>query len=216
MEEVYENGLDLFSQDGVMLTSASANYIQYISNTGTLTIVEYPNSNQTRFIEWKPNDITIDSDMQDQEWAVVNTVERRTRTLSGSSPPDGLLRRILRVNLKEIKSLRITRNSQKLSFNDANQKPICSFLFQHGNADYLVAVLRGGLLKTVKYGHLFLVVDHPDSTMLNRSFAELNLFPEQNSDFVWRFLKNLHHRPYETTMEAFSKLTDIGIYIIKL
>lgn len=28
-----------------------------------------------KYIEWRPNDlITIDSDTQDQEWAVVNTI----------------------------------------------------------------------------------------------------------------------------------------------
>lgn len=212
MDEIYENGLELFCQDGVLLKSASANFFQYLNTSGTLSIVEYPNSNQTRFVEWKPNDITIDSDVQDQEWAVVNTVERRTRTLSGSSPPDGLLRRIVRVNMREIKSFRVTRNSQKLCFNDGSRRPICTFIFQHGNADCLVGALRGGLLRSIptRDRNLYVVIDHPDSNMLNRSFAELNLFPEQNSDYVWRFLKNLHHRPYETTMEAFSKLTDIG------
>lgn len=212
MEEFYENGMELFSQDGVLLTGASANYIQYLNTTGTLSIVEYPNSNSTRFIEWKPNDITIDSDIQDQEWAVVNTVERRTRTLSGSSPPDSLSRaKLFRVNMKDIKSFRITRNNQKLSFNDANKKSLCSFCFQHGNADTLVLSLRGGLLQAVpsRDRHLYIVVDHPENN-LHRSFAELNLFPEQSTDFVWSFFKNLQHRPYETTMEAFSKLTDIG------
>lgn len=55
---------------------------------------------------------------------------------------------------------------------------------------------------------LFIVLDQPESQVLDRSFAELELFPENTSDFVWRFVKNLHHRPYETTLETFSKLTD--------
>lgn len=209
----YQNGMELFVQDGVLLKSASANDMQYLNTSGTLSIVEYPNSNQTRCIEWKQNDITIDSDMQEQEWAMVKTVERRPRTLSGSSPPDGSLpRRIIRINMKDVKSFRVTKNSQKLSFNDGNRKAICTFIFQHGNADRLLAELRGNLLRAVpsRDRHLYIVVDHPESNILNRSFAELNLFPEQSSDYVWRFLKNFHNRPYETTMEAFSKLTDIG------
>lgn len=41
---------------------------------------------------------------------------------------------------------------------------------------------------------------------LTRSFAELDLFREQGS-FVTRFMKDLHDRPFETTLTAFSKLT---------
>lgn len=214
MDETYENGMELFCQDGVLLKTASASFIQYVNTSGTLSIVEYLNSNQTRFIEWKPNDITIDSEVQDQEWAVVNTVERRTRTLSGSSPPDGLTKRIVRINMKEIKSFRVTRFNQKLSFNDASRKAICTFVFQHGNADCLVAALKGGLLPVApsREKNVYIVVEHADFTRLNKSFAELNLFPEQSSDYVWRFFRNLHNRPYETTMEAFSKLTDISEY----
>lgn len=215
MEENLECGMELFCQDGVLLKSASANYIQYVNTSGTLSILEYPNSNQTRCIEWKPNDITVDSDVQDQEWAVVNTVERRYRTLSGSSPPDGtVIKRIIRINMKDIKSFRVTRFNQKLSFNDASRKPICTFVFQHGNADSLVAALKGGLLPVVpsREKNLYIVVEHPDFNRLNKSFAELNLFPEQSTDYVWKFFKNLHNRPYETTMEAFAKLTDISKY----
>ena len=41
---------------------------------------------------------------------------------------------------------------------------------------------------------------------LTRSFAELDLFREQGS-IVTRFMKELHDRPFETTLTAFSKLT---------
>lgn len=212
MEEDLQNGMELFCQDGVLLVGASATYIQYINTPGTLSIVEYPNTNCTRYIEWKPNDITIESeDFQDQEWAMVNTVERRNRSLSGSSPPDSMSRtRMYRLNMKEVKSFRVNRSNQKISFNDHNNKSLCSFSFQRSNALYLIAALRNGLLKAVpsKDRHLFIVIDQPDN-LLENSFAELNLFPEQSADYVWSFLKNLHNRPYETTMEAFSKLTDI-------
>ncbi|KAG7213329.1 hypothetical protein KM043_002626 [Ampulex compressa] len=39
-----------------------------------------------------------------------------------------------------------------------------------------------------------------------------DLFQENTSDYVWKFVKNLHNHPYETTLEAFSKLADIWLY----
>lgn len=46
--------------------------------------------------------------------------------------------------------------------------------------------------------------------VLNKSFAELDIFTENTTDVVWNLVSNFKQRPYETTMEAFSKLTDIG------
>lgn len=43
------------------------------NSVGMLCLVENPNG--TKSIEWRPNDlITVDTDGQDQEWAVVNTI----------------------------------------------------------------------------------------------------------------------------------------------
>lgn len=56
--------MELFVQNGVFLKSAPACYLTYINTTGTLFITEYLNSNRRRCIEWKPNDITADSDAQ--------------------------------------------------------------------------------------------------------------------------------------------------------
>lgn len=61
-------------------------------------------TSQKRFIEWKANDVTVDSDVQDQEWAVVNTVQKRVRTLSGNLPPDYYNRlKNLKIEFDEIK-----------------------------------------------------------------------------------------------------------------
>lgn len=60
--------------------------------------------------------------------------------------------------------------------------------------------------------NLFVVIEERNELeSLNQSFAELNLFPgsENPTDVVWKFVSNLKHRPYETTMETFSKLTDV-------
>lgn len=64
MEDTTEDVMELFVQNGVFLKSAPACYLTYINTTGTLFITEYLNSNRRRCIEWKPNDITADSDAQ--------------------------------------------------------------------------------------------------------------------------------------------------------
>lgn len=215
-ESQSEEAMEIFSQDGVLLTTAPATYMSYINTSGTLCIVEYLNSNRLRCIEWKPNDVTIESDVQDQEWAVVNTIERRTRTLSGGLSSDPTNRsRFVKINLNEIKSFRVYSNSQRLSFQDGKGENICKFLFQHANCDHFVGTLRGLLrLATARRDkHMYVVLEdaHTSETQqLDKSFAELNLFQEPSSEYVWKFVRNFHNRPYETTMEAFSKITDIG------
>ncbi|EFN78563.1 TBC1 domain family member 15 [Harpegnathos saltator] len=85
--------------------------------------------------------------------------------------------------------------------------------FQLSNAESFINSLKG-FIKFVKSRmdrNLYLVMDQVES-VLNKSFAELDLFQENTSDYVWKFVKNLHNRPYETTMEAFSKLADIWLY----
>lgn len=64
MEANTEDVMELFVQNGVFLKSAPACYLCYFNTTGTLFITEYLNSNRKRCIEWKPNDITADSDAQ--------------------------------------------------------------------------------------------------------------------------------------------------------
>lgn len=49
-----------------------------------------------------------------------------------------------------------------------------------------------------------------ESQVLNKSFAELDIFQENTTDVVWNLVSNFKQRPYETTMTAFSKVTDIG------
>lgn len=68
------------------------------------------------------------------------------------------------------------------------------------------------LFRSARDRNLFVVIEERNELeSLNQSFAELNLFPntENPTDVVWKFVSNLKHRPYETTMETFSKLTDV-------
>lgn len=82
--------------------------------------------------------------------------------------------------------------------------------FQLSNAESFVNSLKGFVkfFKSKRDRSLYIIEDEV-SNVLNKSFAELDLFQENTSDYVWKFVRNLHDRPYETTMEAFSKLTDI-------
>lgn len=65
-------------------------------------------------------------------------------------------------------------------------------------------------LRSARDRNLYIVLEEKNEVQsLNHSFAELDLFPEAPTDAVWKFVSNLKHRPYETTMETFSKLTDV-------
>lgn len=209
--DAVEDFNEIFVQDGVLLKQAPAVYMTHINSIGTLFISESVSSNQMRFIEWKPNDVTVDSEIQDQEWAVVNTIQKRTRTLSGNFPPDYHNKlRCIKLNFNDIKSFRVANKYRQLSFMDGASECLCLFLFQHGNCEMLLLTLRR-LLKTIpakRDKHLFIVVDNPEMEQLDRSFAELKL--NNDTHTIWSVFKNIRDHPYEATFETFSKLTDYG------
>ncbi|VEN63150.1 unnamed protein product [Callosobruchus maculatus] len=204
--------IEIFTQDGVLLKQAQASYMSYINSIGTLYISESLNSSQKKFIEWKPNDITVDSDIQDQEWAVVNTIQKRTRTLSGNFPPDYQNRvRCIMISLDEVKSFRVANKYRHLTFYDGKSEALCSFVFQHGNCEGLIKGVLGTILKTSvskRDKHLYIVYDANtlEIQQLDRSFAELNLQSEGSA--FWKMVKNIKEHPYEATFEAFAKVTD--------
>ena len=163
-------------------------------------------------IEWKPIEVSVVSENQDQdpEWSLVDSHTRRTRTSSSSSGPDSLGRaRNVRIMLFELKSVRINHGGQQLIFMQRDGTTYVAF-FQLSNAESFVNSLKGFVKfdKSRTDRNLYLVNDEV-SAVLNKSFAELDLFHENTSDYVWKFVKNLHNRPYETTLEAFSKLADV-------
>lgn len=218
--DAVEDFHEVFIQDGILLKQAPATYMSYINSIGTLYISESVSSNRKRFIEWKPIDVTVDSEIQDQEWAVVNTVEKRTRTLSGNLPPDYHNKvRCIRLNFDEIKSFRVSNKFRQIVFNDGTSECLCSFLFQHGNCESLLLTLKT-MLKTIpakRDKHLFIVMDNPEMQQLDRSFAELNL--SNDSHTIWSVFRNitqLQMHPYESTMETFSKFTDYGKLCFKI
>ncbi|XP_066147309.1 TBC1 domain family member 15 [Euwallacea fornicatus] len=214
MDDEFEDYQDVLSQDGILLKQAPSTYISFINTIGTLYVWEsIENEGSTmkkRFLEWKPNDVTVDSDVQDQEWAVVNTVQKRVRTLSGNLPPDYYNRlKNLKIGFDDIKSFRIANNNRLLTFFDGASEVMCSFLFQHGNCEYLVEVLKSFLKlgPSRRDKHLFVVYDanSPEYQELTKTFAALDL---KNDSSLWTMFKNIKEHPYEGSMEAFSKVTN--------
>lgn len=130
-------------------------------------------------------------------------------------PPDGTNRsKYLRINFSDIKSFKVSRSSTKLTFYDGKGETLCIFEFKTGNCDNLIAHLKG-LLRTAptkRDKHIFVVLDdYPDTQMLDKSFAGLNLFTEEPHQ-IWKFIKTFQESPYTASMEAFSKISDIGNY----
>nr|XP_032514968.1 TBC1 domain family member 15 isoform X1 [Danaus plexippus plexippus]XP_032514969.1 TBC1 domain family member 15 isoform X2 [Danaus plexippus plexippus] len=216
VEDLPEQCKDLFTQDGVLLKASLGRPISDLNSIGMLCIVQ--NMDGSKCIEWRPNDlITIDSDTQDQEWAVVNTIGRRQRTLSGNMTSDyeAARARIIRIPLDELKSFKVSRNNQQMQFSTKQGVWQNTCYFQHGNAEIFLSYLKNHV-KTAKTRHdrnTYVVVEpNAECQVLNKSFAELDIFTENTTDVVWNLVSNFKQRPYETTMEAFSKLTDIVYY----
>lgn len=63
-------------------------------------------------------------------------------------------------------------------------------------------------------------MDTQEVQVLEKSFAELDLFTDESSrhDAVWNFVKKFHDSPYEATMSAFSKVTDVlcKFFVVRL
>ncbi|CAH2108610.1 unnamed protein product [Euphydryas editha] len=216
VEEIPEMCKDLFTQDGVLLKMSNGRPNNDPNAVGMLCLVENPNG--TKSIEWRPNDlITIDSDTQDQEWAVVNTIGRRQRTLSGNMTSDyaSARARIIRIPLEELKFFRSSRDNIQIQFSSKQGVWQHTFHCQHGNAEAFIANLRNHVItaKTRRNRNTYMVVEtNAEAQVLNKSFAELDIFSENTTDVVWNLVSNFTERPYATTMEAFSKLTDIVYY----
>lgn len=203
---------EIYYQDNVTLSSARATYINFINTAGTLIFYENLEL-RTKQIDWKANDVTIESvsDIQEPDWALV-TVAGRPRTIS--SGDSNLRPKTVTIIMDEVKSFRISRNSQKLTFRDGKGETLCAFLFYPVNCDVFVGILKSHLrtAPSRRDKHLFIMLEDletPESQRLDKSFAELQLFTEQPS-MSWNFIRNIQNRPYESAMSAFAKFSDIG------
>ncbi|KOX72123.1 TBC1 domain family member 15 [Melipona quadrifasciata] len=209
MSEAAEQGKDLCIHTGVVLRNANTKE-EEVQSLGTLNIVEYSFG---KCIEWKPVEDSVVSENpdQDSEWSLVDTHVRRART--SSEGPDSLGRtRTVRISFSDLNSLRINHGGQQLIFMQKDGTTYVAF-FQLSNFESFLNSLKGfiNFVKSRTNRNTFIVVDEVQS-VLSKSFAELDIFQENTSDYVWKFVRNLHNRPYETTLEAFSKLADICLY----
>lgn len=137
------------------------------------------------------------------------------RTISGTQTSADLNKtRVVRLNLKDMKGFKLSRNNQEMAFIENNNSKHSSFFFQHANGDNFLILLKSKIkaVKSKSDKNLYLVLNDPELEVLDKSFTELDIFREDSGDVVWKFVKNLQSRPYETTLEAFSKLTDIVFY----
>lgn len=210
MDELQEQGTEIFSHHGVILRSPNIREDDSCLN-GTLSIVQYSFG---KCIEWKPTEVSEVLDCPEQDWSLVTTVGHRSRTLSSNS--EGQQRaQPVRIELRDLKSYRVKKHGRYLTLMQRDGTSHNAFYFQYGSTDCFVNALRGMLRtrRSQRDRNLFIVLEeHMESQSLTKSFAELNLFPENPTDVVWKFVSNLKHRPYETTMETFSKLTDVLLY----
>lgn len=208
MFEPTEQGKDLCIHTGIVLRGGNTRDDE-VHSSGTLNVVEYSFG---KCIEWKPIEVSVVLENQDQdsEWSLVDTHTSRTR--SSSEGPNSLTRRTVRILFSELKSIRVHQSGQQLIFTQKDGTTYVAF-FQLVNAESFLNSLKGFIkfVKSKQDRYLYLVFDEV-SSVLNKSFAELDLFQEHTSDYVWKFVKNLHNHPYETTMEAFSKLADVWLY----
>lgn len=204
-----EQGTDLCIYTGVILRGSNTKEDE-VQSSGTLNIVEY---SFDKCIEWRPleDSVLLESQDQDPEWSLVDTHTRRTRTSSECQDSLGRARTV-RILFSNLKSFRVNRGGQQLIFIQKDGTTHVAF-FHFSKPETFINSLRCfiGFRKSPKDKNLYHIMDEFE-TVLNESFAELNLFQENTSDYVWKFVKNLQNRPYETTLEAFSKLADIWLY----
>ncbi|XP_043503413.1 TBC1 domain family member 15 isoform X1 [Polistes fuscatus] len=207
MYKIRKNELSIYT--GVVLRGSNTKEDE-VHSSGTLNIVEYSFG---KCIEWRPTEesVVLENQDQDPEWSLVDTHTRRTRTTSEGADSYGHSK-IVRILFSDLKSFRINLGGQQLIFIQKDGTTYVAF-FQLSKAETFVNTLKNfiSFRSSTKDKNLYYVLEEVE-TALNKSFAELNLFQENTSDYVWNFVKNLHNRPYETTLEAFSKLADIWLY----
>ena len=74
----------MFIHDGVLLRKAGREHAEEFNTTGTLVFLSFE-AIKTYAIEWRPNDgfLISDTDTQEQdEWSFVDTIAKRSRTVS--------------------------------------------------------------------------------------------------------------------------------------
>lgn len=110
-----------------------------------------------------------------------------------------------------LNSFRVANQNRQLTFFDGSAETLATFLFQHGNCEWLVNILKTmlNLTPAIRDKHLFIVynANSPEYQDINRTFAALDI---KSDSSLWTVFKNIKDHPYEGSMEAFSKITNYG------
>lgn len=215
--------MELFVQDNVKLHQSSSNFIQYINAFGTFFVTEYLNSNKARFIEWKPNDVTVEADTQDQEWTVVKSTGRRNRTVSSSEgTAENARARFIKLAMVDIKSFKVSHSKQRLLFQDGLGDVIHAFQFPSSDCGRLLVELRN-LMHTIvsKRDKQLYYVQEADDTIcggsgggdertaaLVKSFKDVRLHGVSPTS-LWSTMQDFRKDPLTATMQTFAKVGDI-------
>lgn len=179
---------------------------------GILSIVQYRTG---RWIEWRSDESSFKLENTDAEWDIVDAVRRRTCSTSSNVDNCSLIPTI-RIHIANLRSYKVKEHGIQISLIDQNNDRY-SFVFQADNSDGFVHLLRG-FLNTRRAGRsktTFIVVGERKEVKALKTFDDVNLYPvnrDQKETYVWNFVRNLHSRPYETTLQTFSKLSEIILY----
>uniref|UniRef100_A0A0K8SQQ5 Rab-GAP TBC domain-containing protein n=1 Tax=Lygus hesperus TaxID=30085 RepID=A0A0K8SQQ5_LYGHE len=203
--DMSSSGTEIFTHGGVGYVPPSATKDD-VQTCGTLSIVSYSFG---KCIEWKPNDVSIETDGSEQEWAMVNT--SKSPSASSNSGGDTNPQRWLpvRIPILEIKSYRVSNKKTKLLLVHKDRLTHTAFYFQFENADCFTKSLRS-VVKTRRSRHdkhTYDIVQERADPQMPHSFSDFNLLSDQK-ETVWKFVSDMRSRPYETTLSTFSKFSE--------
>ncbi|KAM7134589.1 LOW QUALITY PROTEIN: TBC1 domain family member 17 [Macrochelys suwanniensis] len=143
------------------------------------------------------------------DWAVISTVRPRPQEEPPGSvpPPSPRAQWAFVLSLSELQSIRRSRPGlgwSYLIFISRDSGSLPALHFHRGGSKALLRALCKYLILAIspKDSRLYLVYSH-DSYALSHAFDELQLFDENSSNLVSRFLQD----PYTATFGGFSKVT---------
>ncbi|KAJ6648815.1 TBC1 domain family member 15 [Pseudolycoriella hygida] len=234
MDDSFENGHEISTNDGILLRKGPALYLPEIlqSTTGTLSLVHY--ANNVLCIEWKPNDnfLIADADTQVQDdWSFVDTIAKRTRTASETiafntssgtiahkepSPitpathQNQIKPRIVRAKIVDLKNIEVYKNGHSIRLvNKSDGKTHSEYFFQHGNADSFLRTLKTThcLRPSRNNRNIYEIVENIDydKEKLEKTFAELKIEDIKGSG---GWISNMVRNPIGHTFDFLAKMSD--------
>ncbi|XP_055386389.1 TBC1 domain family member 15 [Condylostylus longicornis] len=181
-------GQVLCTHDGILLKKATAEFITDINNSGSLNLVEYTTPHKHLTIEWRPDEnIFIEAD-DDSQWALIDTISKRERTLSESKVFNSKLEntnvkiRCFRTDIEELRSIEVLSRGQKIRFIRLDGTIQSEYFFQNGNAENFVKTLQHlHILTPSQHNKREYIVLNLEAQKLKKTFAELKIDDIKNA-----------------------------------